>query len=125
MVAGSTGKKLRILLVEDNDELGDLVVDGLSTQFEVVWVRDADRVTELLKEKPVDVLITDLSLPGRSGFDLLAEVRKTDTKLKIIVTSGHLTSMAKRRAHDLKVHAYMEKPFKMEDLITEIQAAIG
>lgn len=120
-----TGKRPRILFVEDNDELGDLVTDALSVQYDVVHLHDAEGVSEILKTQSIDILITDLSLPGRSGFDVLSDIRKTNARLKIIVTSGHVTSAAKRRAQDLSVHAYMEKPFPMGELMAEIKAAVG
>lgn len=79
-------------------------------------------LTALAAEKP-DVVILDLGLPDRRGFDVIAEIRK-DSAVPIIVLSARGDERSKVQALDLGADDYIGKPFGMAELMARIRAAL-
>jgi two-component system KDP operon response regulator KdpE len=82
----------------------------------------ADALTLLVAEKP-DVVILDLGLPDRSGFDVIAEIRK-QSSVPIIVLSARSDERSKVQALDLGADDYIGKPFGIAELMARIRAAL-
>ena len=70
-------------------------------------------------------LILDLMLEGRSGMDLLRELRQRASALPVIVVSGHATVSIAVEAMQLNAITVLEKPFRLNDLMQKIDAAAG
>ena len=82
----------------------------------------ADALALLVAEKP-DVVILDLGLPDRSGFDVIAETRK-QSSVPIIVLSARSDERSKVQALDLGADDYIGKPFGIAELMARIRAAL-
>ena len=82
----------------------------------------ADALVLLVAEKP-DVVILDLGLPDRSGFDVIAEIRK-QSSVPIIVLSARSDERSKVQALDLAADDYIGKPFGIAELMARIRAAL-
>ena len=82
----------------------------------------ATALTALATEKP-DVVILDLGLPDRSGFDLISEIRR-QSPVPIIVLSARSDERSKVQALDLGADDYLGKPFGMAELMARIRAAL-
>jgi len=82
----------------------------------------ADALALLVAEKP-DVVILDLGLPDRSGFDVIAEIRK-QSSVPIIVLSARSDERSKVQALDLGADDYIGKPFGIAELMARIRAAL-
>jgi len=82
----------------------------------------ADALVLLVAEKP-DVVILDLGLPDRSGFDVIAEIRK-QSSVPIIVLSARSDERSKVQALDLGADDYIGKPFGIAELMARIRAAL-
>ena len=81
------------------------------------------RLRLLAAEKP-DVVILDLGLPDRSGFEVIAEIRK-HSPVPIIVLSARSDERSKVQALDLGADDYVGKPFGMAELMARIRAALA
>jgi len=120
----------RVVVVDDNGEVRSLVAAVLgSSGCDVADVRDAASVVGLAAERPVDLLVTDVSLGDRSGFLLAREIRGMWPDVAVLYMSGHdVAELARIAAEDglsLPVpgpaDAYLRKPFGLADL----RAAVG
>jgi PAS domain S-box-containing protein len=83
----------RILVVEDDWLVRSTVVEMLQLRgHEVTEAADAERAIEIMQRHPIDLLVTDVSLPGRSGVELVNEARERWPDLPVLYATGHTGS---------------------------------
>ncbi len=90
----------------------------LSVSFEVMTAPDGVRALELMRTSPPDLLITDLSLPGIDGFELIALIRKDPVlgRTPIICLSGYGGHAHEQRAIDAGCDRILQKPYMPDAL---------
>jgi two-component system KDP operon response regulator KdpE len=113
-----------VLVVDDEPPIVRFLRTSLTAVgHRVVTAEDAaGALAMLIVEKP-DVVILDLGLPDRSGFDVIAEIRKRSA-LPIIVLSARSDERSKVQALDLGADDYIGKPFGMAELTARVRAAL-
>jgi DNA-binding NarL/FixJ family response regulator len=86
-----TRERPRLVIADDHRLMVEGLQKLLGRRFEVVGVAyKGDDLLELLRATPADCLILDLSLPGRSGIDLLPDIRRVQPGLRILVVTMHV-----------------------------------
>jgi len=116
-----------ILLVEDEPFVREATRTILeSAGFEVLPAEDGVAALKLYEETlgPVDLLMTDMILPGRTGEDLGRELRLYSPSLKVLVTSGYGNvdeSIEKPRANTF----FLSKPYSRRDLVAKIDEILS
>ncbi len=120
-----TRKKIdrNILVVEDNSGLRKVVVRQLSSFGHHVQEADsaAAALTTLQGDQPVDLLFTDVVMPGgMTGLDLAHEAQKLRPGIKVLLTSGFTEAAAQNGEMEL-----LPKPYRLEDLDQAIRRAFG
>ena len=114
----------RIVVCDDDDTLTDLL-DYLLTKegFEVRIANDGERAIELLKETKPSLLILDLDMPAKSGFEVLAEMvhREEYQDTGVVVLSGHEKEEDIQRALRLGGLAFFIKPFNSVELVQKVK----
>ena len=116
--------KKRVLVVEDDAVLSRVLQDNLSFEgFEVECVADGDVAVRRAKEFGADLVLLDVNLPGRSGFDICASWRQETRPATIILTARNQKA---DKLRGLKVGAddYVTKPFDLEELMARIRAVL-
>lgn len=114
----------RILVAEDDPVTARFVTTLLGEKgYEVLLAEDGDRASELARNAGPDLIVCDLVLPYRDGFDLLREFRSDDRLQRVPVI---LLSMRDReedviRAFDLGADDYVIKPFNARELLARIR----
>ena len=122
---------LRVLIAEDNDDLRELLVTLISAEPDLKCVgtaTDVDAVIAGTAEHKADVLVLDLELQGRSSIDLLRTVRRSGSKITIVVFSGHAHPEMIRHTLAAGADAYVPKSGDYElllDAIRDKRAAPG
>ena len=114
----------RILVVEDSDAIRLPVATALSAQgFELAAATDGNDLEALLPSFAPDLVILDLMLPGRDGFELLRVIRRTSTAAVLMLTAKDALA---DRVHGLTAGAddYVIKPFAMAELVARIHAVL-
>ncbi len=117
--------KPRILLVEDEPSLVVTLTDRLAAEgYEVSTAGDGVSALEAAKAGGFDLVVLDVALPGKSGFDVCRELRQagSDVPVLMLTARGDVTD----RVVGLKLGAddYLPKPFEMLELLARIEALL-
>lgn len=111
-----------ILLVEDNEQLRALygmILDDAG--FRIVSAQDASEA--LAHEGPIDILMTDLSLPGMDGHELATRIRDRLPGVPVLFTSGWARTSVPEES--VPGAAFLGKPFQRRDLLEAIETLLG
>lgn len=110
---------IRVLLVEDDPMVAELNRMYLSRVegFEIVAsVRSAPEALALLQDRPVDLLLLDIFMPGQSGIELMGEIRRQALDADVIFVTAARDAATIDRALKLGAMDYLIKPFEFERL---------
>lgn len=112
----------RVLIVDDDPHILKLISlyfekDG----FEVQTAGDGESALSLFAEKKPDVVLLDLMLPGKSGFDVLRELRKSSS-LPVLILTARGDTFDKVLGLELGADDYVEKPFEPKELLARVKA---
>jgi CheY-like chemotaxis protein len=117
-----------ILVVEDDHHALSGYLEFLATAgFDPTGVSDAQRALPLALRHPPEVLVTDITLPGMSGFELAAALRcdLRTRNVPIIGITAHWTPEVRTRATDLRMHAMLLKPCTPSHLLAERERVLA
>jgi two-component system response regulator QseB len=118
---------MRLLLVEDDELLGDAIKTGLShSQFGYVvdWLKDGDTARNALKSESFELIILDLGLPKLSGLGLLQAIRQSGKTTPVIILTARESVEDRIRGLDTGADDYMVKPFDLNELSARIRALV-
>jgi DNA-binding response OmpR family regulator len=114
-----------ILVIEDEPGIVDFLQRGLSTYgYEVLTALDGLTGTETALEQPVDLVVLDLMLPGRSGMDVLAAIRERKPGLPVIALTARSDLDDRVAGLDAGLVDYLGKPFSLRELAARIRAQL-
>jgi len=106
-------RELKILFVEDEKDIIDIISDTLSrldVAFEVA--QNGKEGLEKFEQNPdINLIVTDINMPIMNGLDMLKEIRNSGSDVKCIVMSAHTELQYKQEAKDLNIEEYIIKPF--------------
>jgi len=124
MTAAQSAGKPRILLLDDDDELGQLLTEFLGRYgMHVTAATHPDLALRLLKTEPPDLLVLDVMLPGIDGFAVCRKIRESSGLPIIMLTArGDLTDRV--LGLELGADDYLPKPFEPRELVARIQAVL-
>jgi DNA-binding response OmpR family regulator len=116
----------RILLVEDDPNLGLLLQDYLQLKgkFDVVLCVDGEEGLRAFSKQEFDLCILDVMMPKKDGFTLGKEIRKINEQVPIIFATAKAMMEDKASAYDLGGDDYITKPFRIEELLLRINALL-
>ncbi len=112
---------MKILLMEDDPVLGDILEDYLAQFYRVTRVFDSAEATECLDAGSYDLLIFDINVPGQSGPELLKELRAFNDTTPAIIITAYEDTRHLRESFDAGAHDYVRKPFDLEELKLRIE----
>ena len=114
---------MRILLVEDDPELGDGLTVGLrQAGFAVDWLRDGHAADLALRDESFDLVVLDLGLPRLSGMDVLKRARDRGQNLPILILTARDATGDKVSGLDAGADDYLVKPIDLDELSARIRA---
>ena len=123
-MTAADSKPVHVLVVEDEAFLREVVAESLQEAgYEVAHVGDGDAGLAVLQsDAPVDVLVSDIRLPGISGYELATAGKALRPGLKMILMTGYAPSLPP----ELKpaVFRVLQKPFRIDSLAGVVAAAL-
>lgn len=115
----------KILLAEDDLNLGILLMDYLETEnFDVKLCKDGAKALKMFQQQHYDLCLLDVMMPELDGFSLAKEIRKKDPKIPIVFITAKSLKADKLKAYRLGADDYITKPFDEEELLWKIKALI-
>lgn len=116
---------MRLLLVEDDELLGDAVKTGLNQFGYVVdWLKDGETARSAIKNESFELIILDLSLPKLSGIHLLQSIRHAQNTTPVIILTACESVEDRIKGLDSGADDYIVKPFDLNELSARIRALI-
>jgi DNA-binding NtrC family response regulator len=115
----------RVLVVDDEPGVQESLRMLLKHECEVLTAASVDDALRLLAEAPPDLILLDLVMPGRSGFDLFAELAKQDAPPPVVVLSGTKTIATAVEAMKRGAADYLTKPFEVEALRIKVRQLLS
>ncbi len=115
----------KILIIEDEADIAELEKDYLEvSDYEVQIARDGESGLQKALEEEFDLIILDLMLPGRDGFEICRSIRETKN-IPIIMVSAKKDEIDKIRGLGLGADDYMTKPFSPSELVARVKAHLN
>jgi DNA-binding response OmpR family regulator len=116
---------MRILLVEDERKLAEMVARGLRAEGYAVDIAGAgDAGWAMVDERDYDLVILDLGLPGIDGLDLLRRIRRRQMPVPILVLTARETTASKVESFEAGADDYLTKPFAFAELTVRLKALL-
>jgi PAS domain S-box-containing protein len=113
-----------ILLVEDEPSLRSVVAGYLREHgYQVYEAEEADEAWRISQEHPIDLLLTDIVMPGTSGPALAASLAPTNALRRVIFMSGYAEHAALQEAIQQPNALFLQKPFRLKTLLAKIHEA--
>jgi DNA-binding response OmpR family regulator len=114
-----------LLLIEDDPRIREIVERGLGARgFVVTSAADGPSGVELARKLEVDLLLLDLVLPGRSGLEVLQDVRAAKPRLPVIALTALADTRSRVGGLDAGADDYVTKPFAVEELAARVRARL-
>lgn len=123
-MAPATDKEC-ILLVDDDPNMLELLRRHLCAQGYDVVSASAGKAIQTLAMRPIDLVITVLKMPVKSGHDLIEHIRRNFTRTEVIIVTGSAGIQETVTAAKAGGAEYLVKPFTEEELIASVQKALG
>lgn len=111
---------LKILVVDDEEDLAEIVSESLEENFNSTYVTCAEKALELIEKGEVDVIISDSNMPGMTGMELLDKIKGSSTKVLFYLATGDI-SVSEQMIIDKGGHGIFEKPFSTTQVVGKIK----
>lgn len=123
---GTVRDRPRLLVVEDNADMGDYLRRLLTPEFSVQLARDGTEALGLVDGNPPSLVISDVMMPDTDGFALIRELRSTPRTrcVPVILLSARADAESSQHALDLGADDYITKPFVANELRARIRATL-
>ncbi len=117
-------KDINILVAEDEENIGDLLLELLSQEDRhITLARDGREAVSLLGQKPYDLLITDLMMPEVDGMEVLHKAKELYPDIMVIIITGYASLETAIQAVKQGAYDYLRKPFRLEELKISVDNA--
>lgn len=114
---------MRVLVIEDEQKMADLIKRGLEEEgMRVEVAYEGESGLEAGRNGEHDLIILDLGLPGRDGLDLAKDLRASGNKTPILILTAHDSTEMKVKGLDSGADDYLTKPFAFAELLARIRA---
>jgi CheY-like chemotaxis protein len=113
------GRGRRVMYIDDEEALVYLMTRVLEKSgYRVTGFNDAEKALQALRERPqdFDVVVTDLSMPGMSGFHVARAIKEIRSDIPVVVTSGYVRAEDRQSAKEVGVRELVLKPDTVEEL---------
>lgn len=118
--------KIRLLLVEDEHTLADIIADTLGEkEFDVTVAYDGVEGLRQFDACRPDVVVTDIMMPGMDGFSFVDELRRRSSDVPVLFLSARSAVDDVVRGFETGGNDYLRKPFAMSELVVRVRALVG
>lgn len=117
---------MKILIVDDDEQVRAFLSTVLrQANFETVEAEDGTQALKVCAAQPIDLVLTDLCMPGKEGFETMSALRQAGHAPKIVVISGAFEAKMLPMAKKLGADAVLAKPIDPEQLLITVAEVLG
>lgn len=118
-------KNFTILYIEDEEGIRNNITEILKDLFKETYVaKNTNEGFKFYEQSRPDLIITDIKMPNETGIELIKKIRKTDSKVRVIITSAHTDLEYMLEATELHLVKYIIKPLTELKLIEALEAFV-
>ena len=118
-------KKIKILLIEDDENLGGTTSDYLAAKgFDCQWEQNGELGYKTFVKNQFDVVILDVMMPVKDGFSTAKDIRGIDKEVPIIFLTAKSMKEDTLKGFEVGGDDYITKPFNMEELVARVNAIL-
>ena len=118
-------KQLNLLFIDDSYNIGAEIYPIFSPMFNsVTLAHDAESALSHFKNKNINIIISDIEMPGENGLSLIEKIRSTDPYIPIVMLSAHTNSDYLMQAANLQIDGYITKPISYKKLNIALDRAV-
>jgi two-component system cell cycle sensor histidine kinase/response regulator CckA len=117
-----------VLVVEDERLMRRLLERVLcNDDTSVLFAADGEEAVDIYRDHKweISVVLLDLGLPKLSGWEVFKNIKQQNPDVRVIVASGYLDPDIKNRMHDAGVQYFIEKPYKLNELVAALHGVIN
>jgi two-component system nitrogen regulation response regulator NtrX len=115
----------RVLVVDDEAAIRRSLAGILADEgYDAALAEDGERALAAVRERPPDLVLLDIAMPGRDGIEILEELRRAHPALPVVMMSGHGTIETAVRATQLGAFDFVEKPLSLDKLLLTVRHAL-
>ncbi|MAS87123.1 MAG: DNA-binding response regulator [Micavibrio sp.] len=115
---------MRLLLVEDDKNLGTATAQGLRDQFAVDWVMSAEEAEEAIAVTDYSMIVLDVGLPGKSGLEFLENLRQNKKEIAVLLLTARDAVYHRVEGLNKGADDYLVKPFDLDELLARCTALL-
>ncbi|MGD8530565.1 MAG: response regulator [Syntrophobacterales bacterium] len=117
-------EKCRVLLVDDEKDYLEVLIRRLSKrEVKVAGVSSGEEALQYLQERPIDVAVLDVRMPGMDGITVLREIKKLNPLIEVIMLTGHASLEVALEGMRSGAFDYLMKPAEIDELLYKIEDA--
>jgi len=114
-----------LLVVEDEELIRTMIKLNLEKAgYHVTTAETGEKLLEVIHQRHYDLILLDIMMPGISGEEALAEIRKQGIQTPVIMVTAKTDTKTKVNTFDLGADDYIAKPFDMKELLARVKAMI-
>jgi CheY-like chemotaxis protein len=126
MVMDVSAQTARILVIDDEEHLRNLLADILKTGgYQVKTAPHGKEGLTSFQEEQYDVVITDLGMPEMSGLEVAEEIKRIDPSTPVVLLTGLNVQLGDEIIKDKKVDLVISKPFQLAEVLETVQNALN
>ncbi len=114
-----------ILIVDDDVNLCNVLKDELTeVGYNADFVNSGDDALDYLAKHKVDLMLLDLKMPGKDGFDVLSEMQLKNIKVKVIVLTAYADVKSAIDSAKMGANDFISKPYDFDELLITIRKVL-
>jgi len=119
-------EKHNILICDDEEGVRESLDLILSNRYNLSFAKDGKQAISMLSDPPnTDLLLLDIKMPEKNGFDTLKELRASGNNTPVIIITGYQSVETATEAVKLGAANYIIKPFETETVLDSIEKALS
>jgi CheY-like chemotaxis protein len=124
-LSGPSQSKFKILVVDDNENIRDMLEDFLNFEGHTpVLAKDGEEALKIFSEQDFNLIITDLGMPGMSGWELTRHIKQRKPEIPVVVITGWGAQLNSEDLKENKVELILSKPFHL-DQVKQVIEKVG
>ena len=122
---GHKGRRVRILVVEDDRKIAKALRKGLEAEsHDVAVAHSGEEAFFLVNSKSFELVVLDIMLPGRGGIEILSAMRKRGLKIPVLIVTAKDSIEDRVQGLDAGADDYLVKPFALAELLARVRALL-